>query len=186
MKQPSSWRNRDYWEGITISDLKELLHWQPAEDGMKDEIFRHYRTCAAHKESHTGWDDQYPGIEELEGDLAAEGLLVALLDGRIAATMTVLPAAGHAEEAFFTPRKNPAYLCRFGLNPALQGHGLGRAMMGKTLAWCREHGYDGVRFFAESNNVLTLHLYESMGFTRFPSIPSDDDSWTEVPFEMLF
>lgn len=152
---------------------------------MKDDIYRHYRKCAAHKESHTGWDDFYPGMEELEGDLAEKGLLVALLDGRVSATMTVLPAAGHADDDCFTPRSNPAYLCRFGLDPALQGHGLGRAMMGKTLDWCRDHGYDGVRFYAEGSNVLTLHLYDSMGFTRFPAQSQEDDCWTGVPYEML-
>ena len=153
---------------------------------MAEEIFRHYRTCAAHKESCTGWDDEYPGREELEQDLAARGLLVALHEGRVAATMTVLPAAGHAEDDCFTPLNNPVYLCRFGLDPALQGHGLGRAMMHKTLDWCKAQGYDGVRFFAEGKNVLTLHLYDSMGFTRFPEVPSEDGFWTGVPYEMIF
>jgi ribosomal protein S18 acetylase RimI-like enzyme len=68
------------------------------------------------------------------------------------------------------------------VDPAMQGHGIGRALMEDLLAHARDNDIEQVRLLQDSFNMQSLALYASLGFdTKAPcalmvpkSIPSDN------------
>lgn len=55
------------------------------------------------------------------------------------------------------------------VDPPLQGHGAGRAVMEGVLQYARENGIERVRLMQDSFNMMSLALYASLGFdTKTP------------------
>jgi len=54
-----------------------------------------------------------------------------------------------------------------GVHPALQGRGLGRALMETAIAWARsQEGMTRLDLFVFADNARAIALYESLGFVR--------------------
>ncbi|MCD9624464.1 GNAT family N-acetyltransferase [Rhabdothermincola salaria] len=60
------------------------------------------------------------------------------------------------------------YLQRLAVDPAHQGGGLGTALVGDALAWCRRHGCRSVLVNTQETNQRALGLYQHLGFTPEP------------------
>ena len=62
------------------------------------------------------------------------------------------------------------------VDPDRAGQGIGRALVGHTLAEARAAGYRAMVFNAVvETNVNAVHLYQSMGFTILATIPEAFD-----------
>lgn len=66
-------------------------------------------------------------------------------------TSTVAPATGHTTQ-----------IC---VMPGYQRHGLGRRLIGATIAALRERGYTALSLTVTSSNANAVRLYEEIGFT---------------------
>lgn len=60
------------------------------------------------------------------------------------------------------------YLQRLAVDPDVQRHGYGRALVDDSLAWMRRHRVAGVLVNTELDNRAAIALYESLGFVRQP------------------
>jgi len=58
-----------------------------------------------------------------------------------------------------------AHLRWFILGPPLRGQGLGRLLMSKAMAFCRERGFRSIYLWTLTGLDAALHLYEAEGFT---------------------
>ncbi|MBE6993828.1 MAG: GNAT family N-acetyltransferase [Ruminococcaceae bacterium] len=144
---------------------------------------------AAAETAVTDWDDFYPNREILSNDIAHHGLYKLVREGEIFSVLMIRPWAEYLAEEEDVDQdfwddgvKNPCAMARFCIAPKLQGKGLARRIVTAALAKARALGYDGVRFEAAKDNVLTLHLYDSMGFHRAGEM-FGFDSWF-VAYEM--
>ncbi len=153
-----------------MNDFEPVL--VPAQPEDLDEAYALARRAAA-ETPVTDWDDEYPNREILCEDIAQRALYKIVKDGRIISILVIYPWAPYAAweeledvDCWDPGPQNPAALARFCVDPALQGRGLGRRIVLKTLQKAHELGYDGVRFEAAADNPLTLHLYDDMGFRR--------------------
>lgn len=95
-----------------------------------------------------------PGVQTrvalVEGEVAGMYKLNANLPGR----------AAHVASA--------TYL----VHPAMQGKGLGRAMVQESLARAAEQGYRSMQFnFVVSTNTAAVSLYEKLGFSIMGTLP---------------
>ena len=117
-----------------------------------------------------GWSAEYPTREYFKRDIEAGSLYLIKLAGALVSIMHICPWGEYAkgEEAlnqgWNEEVKNPCALGRFCVAPSLQGQGLGRKCMQKSLEKAKQLGYDGVRFHAVVDNPIACHLYDSMGF----------------------
>jgi L-amino acid N-acyltransferase YncA len=60
----------------------------------------------------------------------------------------------------------------FMVDPAAQGHGIGRALGEEALRWARKQGYLGMQFNAVvQTNAAAVHLWQSLGFVIMTTIP---------------
>jgi L-amino acid N-acyltransferase YncA len=60
----------------------------------------------------------------------------------------------------------------FMVEPAAQGHGVGRAMASHVVDWHREQGYAGIQFNAVvETNGAAVHLWQALGFEIVGTVP---------------
>ncbi len=61
------------------------------------------------------------------------------------------------------------YLQRLAVHPDHHGHGIGTALVGDSLDWCRRKGCTSVLVNTQEANRRALSLYEHLGFRAEPS-----------------
>jgi len=123
-----------------------------------------YLTAAG--DGATNWippEVHFPG----EDDVArAVGLLSEQIGER---AQTALGVIGQAGAAFpDTPRFHCVYV---GVRPAIQGRGIGRALLGRVLEVCDR---DGIPASLTSTNDANLALYRSIGFVEIAEVAIPD------------
>ena len=82
---------------------------------------------------------------------------VACLDGRVVG----YHVAGVARQL--------GYLQRLAVHPEFHGRGIGTALVGDALGWCRRRGCDSVLVNTQEINQRALSLYRHLGFTDEPT-----------------
>jgi GNAT superfamily N-acetyltransferase len=64
----------------------------------------------------------------------------------------------------------------FLVDPARQGHGVGRALGEYVLSWCRSAGFASIQFNAVvETNAAAVHLWQSLGFQIIGTAPASFD-----------
>ena len=61
------------------------------------------------------------------------------------------------------------YLQRLAVHPNFHGHGIGTALVGDALSWCRRRGCDSVLVNTQEINERAHSLYRYLGFTDEPT-----------------
>jgi ribosomal protein S18 acetylase RimI-like enzyme len=61
------------------------------------------------------------------------------------------------------------YLQRLAVHPDRHGHGIGTALVGDSLDWCRQKGCRSVLVNTQEANQRALSLYEHLGFRTEPT-----------------
>lgn len=59
-----------------------------------------------------------------------------------------------------------AHLARLAVHPSMQGRGVGRALLGNLFAMLVPGGYPRITVNTQSDNKVSLNLYQKMGFVR--------------------
>lgn len=71
------------------------------------------------------------------------------------------------------PGQDGVQLRFFIVDPAWHGHGVGKALLHKALAWCRERGYGKVFLWTVDGLPASRRLYEKAGFRIVAREPDD-------------
>ena len=114
------------------------------------------------------WDEEYPGIEEAEGD-AQRGELYVLcnVDGEIIGAMT----AGEEDELWeydFWSRDIKRHCCcsRLGISPEYQNCGLAGYMFSEVEKDIARREYDGIGFLVSPQNLKALSVYHKLNYVK--------------------
>ncbi|MDR7489349.1 MAG: GNAT family N-acetyltransferase [Armatimonadota bacterium] len=78
-----------------------------------------------------------------------------------------------------------AELHRLYLDAALRGRGLGRALVGAVLGWCRQRGVRELCLWSDTRFERAHRLYERLGFRRTGEreLPGDPNQTREYRYE---
>ena len=116
---------------------------------------------------------------EYLGDVAARrheaDVIVAVLDERIVGCLTFVPGPGTDHHEFDDP--DSASFRYFGVDPSVQGAGVGRAMVQWCIDEARRLGRPRLRIHTLPVMAAAQHLYTRMGFVRTPEF---DENWDGV------
>ncbi|MCG3148893.1 MAG: hypothetical protein PCFJNLEI_02342 [Verrucomicrobiae bacterium] len=96
-----------------------------------------------------------PGVQPAEEPLVAH-LLASVAESRQAALLELF-----AQMGAFHPTESHWYLPLIGVDPRLQGRGLGAALLAESLRRC---DHDGLPAYLEATNPRNMALYERHGF----------------------
>lgn len=98
-------------------------------------------------------------------------VIVAELDGTLVACLTFVPGIGHEHFEFDDPEA--CSFRYFGVDPAVQGRGVGEAM----VRWCidegRRRGRRRLRIHTLTSMIGAQQLYAKLGFRRTPEFDED-------------
>lgn len=114
-----------------------------------------------------GWsDDGYAAtLRDVSGRAAQTEVLVALQDGRVVGTVTLVLHGGEYGE-----RAEPeaAVIRMLATAPEARGRGVGAALVTECLTRARSAGRTVVRLSTQPRMADAQRLYERLGFTRTP------------------
>ena len=97
--------------------------------------------------------------------LAGGQCFVAEWRGQLAGTIVAKPPERLGVCEYFT-RPNVATARQFGVEPGLQGNGIGRALLDTCEAWATEHAYRELALDTAEPAVHLVRLYARLGFTQ--------------------
>lgn len=138
---------------------------RPATDEDWPRIWPIYRQIVSAGETYAYPE---PPVEEVARSLWMEtspGLtVVALTDDAVVGTAKIGPnrpgRGAHVATASFM------------VDPAQQGHGVGRALGEYAIQWAREAGYHAMQFNAVvETNTSAAHLWQALGFQILTTVP---------------
>ena len=112
------------------------------------------------------WNDAYPGMWEIEHDLAADSLFVLEEAGRLIGAASVAPENELEEQSVWTPCEKPGELARVVVRPEMQGRALSRLLVSSVLDEMKKRGFDNVRLSVEVNHLPAQKCYLRLGFTE--------------------
>lgn len=97
---------------------------------------------------------------------------VAEWSGTLAGTLVVKPTYADSDCAYFT-KPGVAAVHQFGVEPALQGKGIGKALLAVAERWALERGFDELAMDTaeQAEHLLRLYSrlgYQPVGFVRWP------------------
>lgn len=127
-----------------------------------------------------------PEYHALLGDVAGRAtdpdidVVVAVEHGRVVACLTFVPDAHGPHAEFDDP--DAASFRYFGVDPSLQGRGVGEAMVGWCLDEARRLGRRRIRIHSLTSMPGAQRLYLRMGFVRTPELDEDWDGIIGLAF----
>jgi GNAT superfamily N-acetyltransferase len=99
-----------------------------------------------------------------------ERLLRHAVDATAATRFRVVGEPGEVTGYAITGRADRrGYLQRIGVDPAAQGHGVGRSLVADALRWTRRHRANDAVVNTQTDNDPALALYRSCGFRDLPT-----------------
>jgi GNAT superfamily N-acetyltransferase len=126
-------------------------------------------------------DDEYDArLGDVAGRVAEADVVVAVDDGRIVACLTFVPemTGPHAE---FDDADATSFRY-FGVDPSVQGRGVGDAMVRWVIDESRRLGRRRIRIHTLESMPGAQRLYERMGFVRTPELDEDWDGIRGIAF----
>jgi GNAT superfamily N-acetyltransferase len=106
--------------------------------------------------------------------LAERARFVAEQDGRIVGTVGAGPGEG----------KGTAALTALWVDPEARGRGVGAALVGAVMDWCRDEGHRTLLLWVTAENSIAERLYGRLGFERTGAVARVRPGEPRLEYEM--
>lgn len=132
----------------------------------KEEILQLYQAQIGRE--YCPWNEDYPGMEEIDFDLSRESLFVMKNEkNEIIAAISIDQDESVEKLDCWTQELLPGgELARLAVCPKLQNQGIAREMIAYGMAVLRERGYKSVHFLVNKTNEKALRSYRHLHFQR--------------------
>lgn len=153
--------------GFTVHERLHLL---------RHDLYNLPEATAAHTALRRGRARDIDAVLHLDG-LAFDGFwrfdLQGLLDARHATPHSRFRVAWNGDRVvgyhIAGVARRLGYLQRLAVHPEFHGRGIGTALVGDALRWCRRRGCDSVLVNTQEINQRALALYRHLGFDDEPT-----------------
>lgn len=153
--------------------MMEILLAQPSD---AEEIAGIYRSLIGMP--GCTWDDTYPTIDFVRGDIEA-GALYKVTDGDRIAACAYLGDFEEKErpECFDGSVKNLGEFSRVAVRREYHRRGIARELLEHLIIEAPKRGYDGIALLVGTENHAAMALYEKIGFKRCGSGNLYETDW---------
>ena len=110
------------------------------------------------------WDEEYPGEEEIKGDLAAGCLYVLEDAGEVVGAISIVPENETDGFDCWQVRQDAREFARVVIRPDRQGQGLSRYLVDGIVLELRARGAKAIHISVARPNLPARRLYAKMGF----------------------
>ncbi len=154
----------------------ELYPLEAAEVKDTDEIMALYRMQIG--SDYCIWDENYPSMELLDGDIAEQRAFVVRRDERIVAAISW----DKDEEVDRLPcwdrhLQRTAEFARLCIHPEYQHRGLTCSLIIGSEERLKAEGYDGAHYIVSVNHKRALKAYEKFGYTLKGRVRLFNQEW---------
>lgn len=111
------------------------------------------------------WNNDYPGIFEIDRDMNSGDLFVLTENDRIIGAISVDPENELDDLPFWTVRKNAAEIGRVVIHPDLQGKGLASLLVESIQNELRKRGCRAIHLLVAVINLPAYRTYRKLGFS---------------------
>ena len=126
-------------------------------------------------------DDEYDALlGDVAGRIHEADVVVGVDEGRIVACLTFIPVMAGPHAEFDDP--DAASFRYFGVDPSVQGRGVGDAMVTWVIDEARRLGRRLVRIHTLESMPVAQRLYLRMGFVRTPDHDAEWDGIRGIAF----
>lgn len=147
---------------------------RPATDGDVDSVLALVRTCVQHMRFHgiEQWDDLYPDRDTIEEDVHPCEAFVATRRAELIGYVALSPSQDpEYADVPWTYTVGPfVVIHRLMVDPAIQGSGFAKLLMGFAEAHALASGFRTVRLDTFVGNPKALRLYERLGYREAGTI----------------
>lgn len=140
----------------------------------KDIIFRRALPCEADEinalylsvrgSPFCTWDEDYPGMLEINNDISADSLYVLAEDECIVGAVSVVPENEMDDFECWRSNDRAGEFARVAIRPDMQGRGLSRLLIEGVLDEMRNRGIKTAHISVATVNIPAQRLYRSFGF----------------------
>lgn len=138
------------------------MQFRQARPDEAQAILSMYR--AAVSSPFCAWDDEYPGMINIDEDMAAGNLFVLGDHGAIVGAISI--AAEHELDDMdcWQMKEHAGEFARVVIHPAQQGKGLSRLLVQGVIEELRSRGCEAIHISAARVNTPACRLYQRAGF----------------------
>lgn len=110
------------------------------------------------------WNDDYPGIFEINNDLDTGNLFVLEDDGKIIGAASIVPENELDNLDFWSAKEKAGEFARVVLHPNYRGKGLAKILVSNVLSEMKWRGLKNVHISVAKENIPAQKTYERLGF----------------------
>ena len=108
----------------------------------------------------TIWDENYPKLETIIGDINTNNAVVYELDGKVIAYLAMYPMMEDPDEEYYQIHKNYCYIKRVMVTPKYRRHGYAQ----EILKYVESLGFNSTRLLTRNTNTYSVNLYKKLGY----------------------
>ncbi len=110
------------------------------------------------------WTGNYPAYENFLSDYENEGLYLFEDDGKIIASVTILPENDKPYKELRWLRNKSLVIHRIFVDPEVQKKGIGKSLFEHAIKLANEGDYDSIKIDTHPDNLKMQRLIEKTGF----------------------
>lgn len=142
--------------------MENGLVFRAARRGEEKAVLALYRTAIG--TAFCTWNDEYPGMPEIEEGLEYDCLFVLETEGKIIGAISIAPENELDGLDCWRAGGKAGEFARVVIHPAYQGRHLARVLVENVLAVMESRGYENVHIAVEVANIPAQKTYRAMGF----------------------
>lgn len=136
---------------------------RPASHDELDAVCELYASCIG-RDGCT-WNEYYPSREDAENDLGSGCLYVGVHDGKVIATISVVPENELDGQKFWNIDDGKTReIARIAVSRLYEGHGYAKALVSRIIDILRTENCTAVHLLVAKRNINAVRLYRSLGF----------------------
>lgn len=136
--------------------------FRKAESREKTRILELYTAVSA--SPFSTWNEDYPGMEEIENDLTAGTLYVLAERENLVGRISIVPENELDELTFWSDTEHPGEIARVAVSAAYQGQGLGFRLVTEAEAEMKRMGCRWVHLLVAVGNLPACKTYLRAGY----------------------
>ena len=113
------------------------------------------------------WDEIYPDLPTITGDIAKNQMYIGMIDGKIAVCFVLSEECDeeYKNGKWQWPDSKFCVIHRLCVNPKFQNQGIATQTMEYIEKLCKEAGYDSIRLDCFTENPYSRKLYDKAGYS---------------------
>jgi ribosomal protein S18 acetylase RimI-like enzyme len=112
------------------------------------------------------WSATYPSLSNFRSDLEKGGLYVAVCDGIVVGSLSILEDTDEVYQSILWQKYNSKVIHRVMVDPQSMRGGIGTELMQFSIDFIRKQGYESIKIDTHPDNYRMIAFLQKFGFVQ--------------------